>query len=1021
MNVTVSLRWDPVDDAVVSIVSANSNAVSVAPSSLTFTSGNYATPQTFTLTGLHDADVRNVVTSIVLSSAAAPNDQTLPVTVVDDDVQSIIVNANTVNIDEGTDGFLTIRLAFDPVDPTQVTIVSSNPAAASLSGTNFTFDSSNYATPQTLTITGDSDNNVLDASTVLTLSSTNASQDQTVNVNINDDDVQALIVSQSTLNIDEGSSTTFTVRLAFDPVSASTVAIASSDVAAVSTDLSLLAFDSANYATPQTLIVTSGSDNDTANEVVNLTVSGGGANANTVVTVNVTDDDVQTIILTATSTSTIDEGDSVTFTVRLAFDPLAVGDVTVVSSAPGSAGVSPGGLSFTTQNYMTPQTITINALQDLDASNEAVTITVSGGGAPNSATVNINIIDDEEQNIVLSTNSVTLPEASAGSVDVRLAFAPSIETIVTIISSDTGVAVPGVASLTFNVGNWNVAQTVSFTTLDDLDVVDSIAQIIFASTVINEDEILTVTVTDDDEQSIIVDTSPVQLYEISSVFLNVRLAYRPVGTTTVTISSDNGATATVSPTILAFTEANYNIDRIFEIAGVGDTNTTDDSTTVRLQEPFSNNNPAINVTVTDVDAIQGVSSEPPPTGGIGGLARSLQPSITSLPNEDIAIAWHDIAPSFGGGNDYDIILRTYVFGVGANATTLVSNHANDGDSRRTQIAADLSGVTHIVWQDDGAISDSGFDDDVIYRRYENGSLDPNFILISTGAGTDDSVYPDVTVDTVGIVHVVWQDDGDLADDGFPDNDIYYSRGTITGGFSAPIVVNSDDLSDGDSVRPKVAIANDGCPHVVWQDDGDIVAVDQDGNDDIYYRGSNWNAAGGCTWGATTLITIEANFTNAYAPRLVIDPVAFPTALWVVWHGNGDVLNSGADHDIFVRTVTSTAIGVLNLVSNDALDNSSQSASITLDSNTNVHIYWQDTGNIANTGTDLDIFERTWNGSTWGTINPISDPDSNAFNTGISRDSAVISIQTRRYLVWDDTSDYDGDGIADDDIMYKLLR
>ena len=39
-----------------------------------------------------------------------------------------------------------------------------------------------------------------------------------------------------------------------------------------------------------------------------------------------------------------------------------------------------------------------------------------------------------------------------------------------------------------------------------------------------------------------------------------------------------------------------------------------------------------------------------------------------------------------------------------------------------------------------------------------------------------------------------------------------------------------------------------CPHVVWQDDGDIDAADIDGNDDIYYRGSAIDVNGNCIWG-----------------------------------------------------------------------------------------------------------------------------------------------------------------------------
>ena len=149
-------------------------------------------------------------------------------------------------------------------------------------------------------------------------------------------------------------------------------------------------------------------------------------------------------------------------------------------------------------------------------------------------------------------------------------------------------------------------------------------------------------------------------------------------------------------------------------------------------EAQSNANATITVAVQDVDGIRLVSDEPAPTNGLGSLARSLQPSIARYGQQrDIAIAWYDISPSFGGGNDYDIILRTYDSGVNGTSTTLVSDNANDGSSQRPRIANGI-GTDHIVWQEDGAIGDVGFDDDIIYRHYDNRTLSASEVLVSAG-------------------------------------------------------------------------------------------------------------------------------------------------------------------------------------------------------------------------------------------------------------------------------------------------
>ncbi|HLL22477.1 MAG TPA: PQQ-dependent sugar dehydrogenase [Kofleriaceae bacterium] len=86
-------------------------------------------------------------------------------------------------------------------------------------------------------------------------------------------------------------------------------------------------------------------------------------------------------IVVSTSTISVDEGSSTTFTVKLAAAPDA--DVTVdVSTTSGTSdvAVAPTSLTFTTSNWSTEQTVTVTAADDADLIDEGATITSASFG-----------------------------------------------------------------------------------------------------------------------------------------------------------------------------------------------------------------------------------------------------------------------------------------------------------------------------------------------------------------------------------------------------------------------------------------------------------------------------------------------------------------------------------------------------------------------------------------------------------------------------------------------------------------
>lgn len=408
-----------------------------------------------------------------------------------------------------------------------------------------------------------------------------------------------------------------------------------------------------------------------------------------------------------------------------------------------------------------------------------------------------------------------------------------------------------------------------------------------------------------------------------------------------------------------------------------------------------------------------VSVEPAPPNNDPAQARSARPSIAVLSTGARAIAWHDNMDVSESGNDDDVLLRVYPAAGGASAVLVVSDHPANARSQNGKAAPDAGGGAHIVWQDDGDIDgDQNVEWDIVYRHYTGGALASTFTVLS-GAGR--SQFPAIASGANGMAHVVWEDDDDLDGDGNSDKDIVYAVQTAAG-FSAPVLISDAPSGDDRSIRPDIAVTPDGCPHIVWSEDGDLAANDNDGQFDVYYRGSSLDAQGDCDWGPFVLISEGSGFATARLPRIAADPVDPRNIVYVAFSADGDVASSGADLDVFVSTVVFGVPGGLLLISDDPADDASSEPAISVSPSQDLHIAWWDNGDIAGTGTDSDVFVRTFDGVALSPIESVSQPSPTHVNTGSSVSPQIAFVGMDRLVVWSDTSNYDGDGVDDSDIM-----
>lgn len=116
-------------------------------------------------------------------------------------------------------------------------------------------------------------------------------------------------------------------------------------------------------------------------------------------------------IVVSTTSLTVNEGSTATFTVRLAAAPSSNVTVNVArSSGDTDVTASPATLTFTPTNWSTPQTVTVSAAHDADSTNDGATITCSSTGLT-SRDVAVTVLDDDPVN---NAPSVTIVQPING-------------------------------------------------------------------------------------------------------------------------------------------------------------------------------------------------------------------------------------------------------------------------------------------------------------------------------------------------------------------------------------------------------------------------------------------------------------------------------------------------------------------------------------------------------------------------------------------------------------------------------
>ena len=527
---TVVLSSEPTADVVVDVTAGAD--VSVSPASLTFTSANWDQAQTVTVTAVDDRLVEDLVETASITHAASSGDAAydgfavagVDITVNDDDafvnftadVVTTSIDPEDNGVDAGTTISLTVERSRATANGASFNFFSTGGTATdgvdydSLAGGLITINAGETSATATIDVSSvfdelaEGDENFTVTVEPFDNDSSNlvAGADAVSTITIVDNDIAGVSIDVGDgVAVTEGDTTdTYTVVLDTRPTSDVTVTITGDADAGVSpSTLTFVASESAGNAwnIPQTVTVSAVDDAEVEGaETATITATTDSADANYAagaiavanVSAAVTDNDALVNFAVATDSANEDAG-TITVEVTRTGSTNQSGQVEFTLSGTATDGSD---YTVTTTSPITFAAASASETISIDISNDdlaeaaediVLTLAIAAGsenvvqlGATTQATRTI--VDNDTVGVTVTVVDTEVTEASAGeaaegdtgSYTVVLSSEPTADVVVDVTAGADVSVSP--ASLTFTSANWDQAQTVTVTAVDDRLVED---------------------------------------------------------------------------------------------------------------------------------------------------------------------------------------------------------------------------------------------------------------------------------------------------------------------------------------------------------------------------------------------------------------------------------------------------------------------------------------------------------------------------------------------------------------------
>lgn len=616
---SIALASRPSGDVTIEVTSSDFTEGTPSVFSLTYTPADWNQPQTITVAGVDDATQDGDQAYTILLTLAEGSDEsysgvTLPavtVTNLDNDHAGITVTPSSglVTTEAGGEATFTVVLNSQPLSSVTIPLASSNSSEGAIFQNSLTFTPEDWNVPQQVVVTG-RDDSVVDGDKAYTVMlsaavSGDAAYDgldvADVAATNRDNDHVGITVSpvSGLFTTEAGSAAMFAVVLNSQPSANVTIALSSSNTAEGTVAPVTVMFTPFNWNQPRAITVTGVNDDvadgDQTYSIVTSAASSSDPNYNGVnpsdVTLKNRDDDHVGFLLTQTSgLVTTEAGGAASFAMVLTSRPSTSVTVPISTSNAAEASASPASVVFTPENWNQPQTVTVTGVRDNRVDGNQPYTVITGAATSSDPAYNglnpldvsaFNLDSDAARIIVTPVSGLVTTEAGGTTqFNVILDSRPTATVTIAISSSNTAEGTVSPASLTFTPDNWNQAQTVTITGVDDRHVDGDKPYTIITAAAVSSDANYNginpadVSVINRDSDTAGISVSPLSLIVTTEVGgtadITVVLESPPTSEVTIPVSSTNSAEGTVSVTSVVFTSSNWNIPKKITVRGVDD-------------------------------------------------------------------------------------------------------------------------------------------------------------------------------------------------------------------------------------------------------------------------------------------------------------------------------------------------------------------------------------------------------------------------------------------------------------------
>jgi Ca2+-binding RTX toxin-like protein/PKD repeat protein len=569
----------------------------VSGGDLVFTPQNWNVFQTVVVRALEDADAADA--SVAFSSAAEGWGQAIATATAVDDERVLLVSSASLNVPEGGNALLGVRLGVQPAGEVTVTISrTSGDADLGLQGvTSLVFTLANWDHEQFVTLRAADDPDAISGDAQFAVSATGWTAAAFTAVEIEDD----RIIERSDYSTDlwEGSALTLGLRLAAQPngsvivTTARTSGAGGADVAGGG----VLVFTPENWDQFQLVTIRAAEDDDTDSAQVFFTSSAPGWQPISS-EVDVFDNDLA-IVLTAHELA-VDEGGTAATGVQLSARPVSDVLVTMRRDSGDEDLMASGNATFvfTPDNWDQPQSLVLSARDDADGIDGVAGFILS---APSWQAASLTAVEADDDRVLETTVvSLDVNESATATYGVRLGGRPDGAVLVTTswVSGDQGLRVEEGAALTFTPANWASFQNVTIAAAEDADTVTGTARFVSAATDWLQAEVGVRAV--DNDLRILTTLVSATVEESRTTTYRVRLAGQPQDAVVVTTQLTSGDSDLVVQRggTLTFNSFNWAVYQEVTIAGAEDQDAVDGTGVITSSAQGWT---SANVTVTEAD------------------------------------------------------------------------------------------------------------------------------------------------------------------------------------------------------------------------------------------------------------------------------------------------------------------------------------------------------------------------------------------------------------------------------------